>query len=190
VDPNGRELPEGHNPLPVPRDQTDALGRLLRVNLMAASSVLLRRSAIARVGGFDPAFHLAGDWDLWLRVAQEYPIGAVPEVLIDYCRHAGNLSHGRIALLIESIAVQETALARIARHPRWGADRRLHRHLPAARKKLAARCSELGLLLGRAGRRPEALSWHARALALRPWTLRAWSRWLRALAARPGRDVT
>lgn len=181
VDPQGREIPEGHNPLPVPKDQTDALGRLLRLNLMAASTVLLRRSALERVGRFDPAYHLCGDWDLWLRVAQQYPIAAVPEVLIDYCWHGGNLSRGRLALLQESIAVQDTALARIRGDTRWSVDAGLSPYLPAARRKLAARCSELGLLLARDGRRADALPWHARALALSPWTPRAWSRWVRAL---------
>ncbi|AUB82424.1 glycosyltransferase [Candidatus Thiodictyon syntrophicum] len=181
VTPAGREIPERHNPLQVPLDQTEALGRLLRVNIMAASSVLLRRRVLEQVGTFDPAYHLAGDWDLWLRVAAETPIAAVPEVLIDYCWHGGNLSHGRLALHAEGIAVQEAALARIGAHPRWSTDKRLRTYLPAARRKLAARCSELGLLYARAGRRAEALAWHARALRLRPWTPRAWSRWARAL---------
>ncbi|WP_295385678.1 glycosyltransferase [uncultured Thiodictyon sp.] len=184
VDPAGQELSERHNPLQVPQDQTDALGRLLRVNIMAASTVLLRRSVLTRVGTFDPAYHLAGDWDLWLRLAEEAPIAAVPQVLIDYCWHGGNLSHGRIAILAEGIAVQETALERIARHPRWSTDARLQTYLPAARRKLAARCSEVGLLYARAGRRAEALTWHGRALRLAPWTPRAWSRWARAFLGR------
>jgi glycosyltransferase involved in cell wall biosynthesis len=183
VDEIGRELPEGHNPLQIPLDQTEALGLLLRLNIMAASTVLIRRSVLDRVGHFDPAFHLAGDWDLWLRISEEFPIAAVPKVLIDYCWHGGNLSQGRIALHLESIAVQEAALARIAAHPRWSEDARLRYYLPPARRKLAARCSELGLMYAREGRRAEALAWHRRALRLRPWTPRAWTRWTRALVS-------
>ena len=199
VDPAGREIPERHNPLQVPRDWVDGLGRLLRVNTMAASTVLFRRSAIERSGEgaspFDPAYHLAGDWDLWLRIALEHPIAAVPEVLIDYGWHEGNLSRGEIAMLQEGIAVQERALGRIARHPRWGSDPGLAPYRRAARRKLAARCSELGLLLSRGGRRADALSWHARALRLGPLIPRTWSRWARALLGvrsnpgpSPGRD--
>jgi GT2 family glycosyltransferase len=190
VDAAGREIPERHNPLQVPRDWTDGLGRLLRVNIMAASTVLMRRCAWEATGAptgpsagpFDPAFHLAGDWDLWLRIAEQHPIAAVPQVLIDYCWHGGNLSRGQIAILEEGIAVQTRALERIADDPRWGTDRALLPYRRAARRKLAARCSELGLLLSREGRRADALSWHARALRLRPLLLRAWSRWVRALA--------
>lgn len=181
VDPAGRTLAEGHNPLQVPADWTEALGRLLRLNYIAASSVLMRRAALERVGTFDPAYHLAGDWDQWLRIAEEYPIAAVPEVLIDYCWHGANLSHGTQAILTESIAVAQAALARIARHPHWSQDRSLRTWLRPARTKLAARHSELGVLLARAGRRREALSSHARALRLRPFMARAWTRWARAL---------
>lgn len=189
VDPAGREIAERHNPLQVPRDWTDGLGRLLRVNVMAASTVLFRRSALNRsgegAGPFDPAFHLAGDWDLWLRIAQEHPIAAVPEVLIDYGWHGGNLSREEIAMLQEGIAVQERALGRIAKHPRWGSDLGLAPYRRAARRKLAARCSELGLLLSRRGQRADALSWHVRALRLAPLAPRSWSRWARALVG-PG----
>ena len=64
-------IPEGH---------ADALWRLLAVNLYGRLHGPPPRAVIHRVGAFDPAFHLAGDWDLWLRVAEEYPIAAVPKV--------------------------------------------------------------------------------------------------------------
>jgi glycosyltransferase involved in cell wall biosynthesis len=180
IAPDGRELPGRHNPLRIPQDQAEALGQLLRLNLMATSSVLLRRCALERVGTFDPAYTRAEDWDLWLRIAQDYPITAVPEVLVDYCWHGGNISTGRAALLKGSIEVQGAALTRIAHHARWSSDSDLQPYLPAARRKLADRCSELGVLLAREGRRAESLAWHGRALELRPWTPRAWSRWARA----------
>jgi glycosyltransferase involved in cell wall biosynthesis len=106
VDRQGREIPGSRKPLQVPSNQTDALGRLLAVNLMTASSVLLRRAALERVGTFDTAFYLTGDWDLWLRVAEEYPIAAVPKVLTDYRWHGENLSRNPVPMLGESIAVQ------------------------------------------------------------------------------------
>ena len=187
VDPQGRELPERHNPLQIPKHHAEALGRLLRLNIMATSSILLRRAVLDRAGTFDPARPFAEDWDLWLRIVEDAPIAAVPEVLIDYCWHGGNMSGDSAATLAGSIAVQEAALARIARHPRWSTDAALRPYLPGARRKLAARCSELGLLHARAGHRAEALAWHARALRLGPWTPRTWSRWARALlpARRP-----
>ncbi len=170
VDLEGRPLPERHNPLAQPRDQREALGLLLGVNIMAASTVLMRRSVLERVGTFDPRFHLAGDWDLWLRIAEEYRVAAVPEVLIDYCWHGENESRRLEAMDQESIAVQESALARIARHPRWSTDPGLERHVLRARRRLAFRWSALGMRQARSGREVEALQSHRQALALQPMT--------------------
>ena len=181
VDARGARDPWCRAPMRIPKDQADALGRLLAVNLMAASTVLLPRAVIDRVGAFDPAFHLAGDWDLWLRVAEEYPIAAVPKVLTDYRWHGRNLSRNQGAMLAQSIQVQEAALARIGSHRRWAGDPGLRPYLDAARRRLAARYSELGLRLAREGRRSRALACHRQALRLRPYRLGLWWRLLRSL---------
>ena len=179
VDSLGQELPKKHNPLQIPRDQAQALGMLLRLNIMAASSVLIRRHALEEVGGFDTRFHLAGDWDLWLRIAEAFPIAAIPEVLLDYCWHDHNLSHQQINLLTDALQVQEAALERVSRHPYWASDPALVSYLPAARHKFASRQSELGNLLARQGRRTDALNRFRRAIAIEPWLLRAWSGWIK-----------
>lgn len=187
VDPSGRALAERHNPLFCPRDQRAALGRLLCVNVMAASSVLIRRSAMDRVGSFDPTFHLAGDWDLWLRVAEAFPIACVPEPLVDYGWHGDNLSRGRIGMLRESIAVQQRALERVSHHPRWGSDPGLKGDMKTARLRLASRFSELGSVLSKSGDRSGALQALSRAIAIDPRPGRHWSRLLRAWIRRsPG----
>lgn len=43
--------------------------RLLRDNFITHSSVLIRRSAFERVGGYDVRLKRAVDWDLWLRLS-------------------------------------------------------------------------------------------------------------------------
>ena len=181
VDREGREIPGTRLRLEVPESQTEALGRLLSVNLMTASSVLLPRHVLDRVGPFHAAFHLAGDWDLWLRVAQEHPIAAVPEVLTDYRWHGENLSRNPIPMLQETISVQEAALARIAAHPHWAADPGLTPYLGPARRRLASRYSELGMRYARTGSRAKALASHRRALHLGPLIARHWWRFLRSL---------
>lgn len=180
VDAAGREILGAWAPV-IPEGHADALWRLLAVNLMAASTVLLPRAVIHRVGAFNPAFHLAGDWDLWLRVAEEYPIAAVPKVLTDYRWHGRNLSRNQGAMLAQSIQVQEAALARIGSHRRWAGDPGLRPYLDAARRRLAARYSELGLRLAREGRRSRALACHRQALRLRSYRLGLWWRLLRSL---------
>lgn len=52
--------------------------------ISSGSNPLVRRGAIARVGGFDPALVPSEDWDLWLRIAAEFEVICVPEPHILY----------------------------------------------------------------------------------------------------------
>ena len=46
------------------------------------SNELIRRSAFDQIGGFDPDLRRAQDYDFWLKFTRQYPIRAVPEVLM------------------------------------------------------------------------------------------------------------
>lgn len=179
ADAAGRVLPDRHNPLREAAGWPQALGTMLEVNSLAASSAILRRGVLDRVGTFDPAYHLAGDWDLWLRIAEEAPVAPLHRVLLRYCWHSGNASTQRVRMLRETIAVQQAALARVLRHPLWSRSREFAPYLPPARRKLAARWSGLGAFLGRDGHRAEALGCQRRALRLRPAALQSWLRRIR-----------
>lgn len=48
------------------------------------SNALVRRSAIAAVGDFNPALVPSEDWDLWLRLAERFQFVAVPQVQVFY----------------------------------------------------------------------------------------------------------
>lgn len=52
-----------------PRHGQLELADLLRRNWIGMSTALVRREAVARVGGFDGDLRAAVDWDLWLRMA-------------------------------------------------------------------------------------------------------------------------
>ena len=64
---------------------------LLRDNFLATSTVVVRRECLQQVGGFDPALEISEDYDLWLRVAREYPVGYVPAPLARYRFHDRNV---------------------------------------------------------------------------------------------------
>lgn len=66
-----------------PTGDRELKGALLRRNPFIHSSILIRRSVVLAVGGYDPARRYAQDYDLWLRVAQRYPVANIPEPLID-----------------------------------------------------------------------------------------------------------
>ncbi len=60
--------------------------------IQSPGQVLIRRSALERTGGFDPAIWGTDDWDLWLRLARgsQFRYGARPALI--YRRHATNAS--------------------------------------------------------------------------------------------------
>lgn len=48
-----------------------ALNTLLKNNVIGSSTVMVRRDAILKSGGFDPTLKTASDWDCWLRLAMQ-----------------------------------------------------------------------------------------------------------------------
>ena len=68
----------------------DVFGTLICHNFIGnASSTLIRRACLEKVGGYDEGFRAMGtqgceDWDLYLRIAEEYQFKVVPEFLIGY----------------------------------------------------------------------------------------------------------
>jgi glycosyltransferase involved in cell wall biosynthesis len=73
----------------------DVLPGLLGKNFIITLSVVLRRSAIDMVGGFDESFRRSEDWELWFRLAHHgVQFSYLPEVLAECRLHAGSLSRG------------------------------------------------------------------------------------------------
>ncbi len=71
-------------------------------------SVLVRRSAIDVVGGFEERFHLYEDQSLWAKLFLRYPVFVTPECLSRYRQHPGSVS---------AAANQQGLYDRMARHP-------------------------------------------------------------------------
>ncbi|MEL7314835.1 MAG: glycosyltransferase [Cyanobacteria bacterium J06559_3] len=70
-----------------------AYEQLLVANFLEnASTPLIRRSALAAVGGFDPTLRCSQDRDLYLRLAAHYPFVTVPQVQVHYRMAEGAMS--------------------------------------------------------------------------------------------------
>ena len=67
----------------VPPAARDLAATLVEKPCLQPSTVLLRRTAFERLGGFDPALRRVEDWDLWVRFADEYDAATLGEVLVD-----------------------------------------------------------------------------------------------------------
>ncbi len=165
-----------------PADPHALRAELDRRNCLAHASVMLRRAAVLALGGYRPAFRLAEDYDLWLRLGERHGMLALPEVLLDHREHAGQSS---LAGLEQRILSELGLHAAVARRRHGEADG-MDGEAPVSRADLvrlgmdaaALRDGILSRALGaaedavRAGHRAAAraavaLAWRQGALALR-----------------------
>lgn len=68
--PNGR-------PYPTSCPRGDVFWQLLRQNFIPCGSAVFRRSCLYRVGLLDDTVPGLDDWDLWIRIAELYPVAAL-----------------------------------------------------------------------------------------------------------------
>ena len=72
---------------------------LYDTNPIPTSSVVMRRGALERAGGFESPVRLAEDWDLWLRLAaRSETFVCAPDAIVRYRRHPGGLTADVAAL--------------------------------------------------------------------------------------------
>jgi glycosyltransferase involved in cell wall biosynthesis len=166
--PTGEQLPE----LPAGLHTAADLAPVLYAsNPIPTSSVLVRRDALVRAGGFAAPAPLASDWDLWLRLlAQGGSFVCEPRARIRYRRHAGGIT-ADVAAMAESMLKVHAA----------------HVELVDENARRSAESRDLVLLArGRIRQRRyrEAADALARADALEP--LRGRERTLRRLVRVPG----
>jgi hypothetical protein len=76
-----------------PAGAVDMYRQILVENVVGNPSLtLIRRECFSRVGMFDETMRLGQDWDMWIRIAREYPVGVVDATLIMFMRHPGSLT--------------------------------------------------------------------------------------------------
>lgn len=101
-------------PLPV-AVEGDSYRQLLRSCYLHTPSVsMFRRTIFEQVEHFDGSFAGTEDYDLYLRIAREFPICGHGEVVAEYRHHDANLSNNRAMMLKSSLAVLREHL-RVAR---------------------------------------------------------------------------
>lgn len=96
IDGEGKVVPGAPLGFEFPTTTTsgrDILLALLHANKIIASSVVVRRECFDKVGLFNDEYFGSGDWEMWLRIAEHYDIGCVPEKLTSYRVHGTNASH-------------------------------------------------------------------------------------------------
>jgi glycosyltransferase involved in cell wall biosynthesis len=123
---------DGRGPFPQFCPSGDVFWRLIGNNFIPSCSAVVRRSAIESVGGLFHEAAPADDWDLWLRIAERYPIAALPEPVSTYREPTLWSKQGSSRLTDGLLSADLRVLERCARLPRVLANPRAFR--PAARR--------------------------------------------------------
>jgi glycosyltransferase involved in cell wall biosynthesis len=71
---------------PIKCPQGDILWELLTQNFIPCGSAVFRRAAIVRLGLLDDTIPGLDDWDLWIRIAELYPVVAVEQPVVTWRR--------------------------------------------------------------------------------------------------------
>jgi glycosyltransferase involved in cell wall biosynthesis len=100
----------------------DAFAAFLRANIVAMhATVMYPRSVLESVGGFDPGLRAAEDYDLYLRIAFDYPVRCRHEVLAEYVHHGANMSLNSGMMMRAVLQVLQAQRARARTRPDWSA---------------------------------------------------------------------
>ena len=74
------------------------------------STVMVSKTAISTCGLFDETLTFGEDWDLWLRISDEYQIGCIDEILCYARKWNASITTKRSEFLISSITMQRKFL--------------------------------------------------------------------------------
>jgi glycosyltransferase involved in cell wall biosynthesis len=85
-------------------------------------SMVVKRKVYEQLGSFY-GVEYGEDWEMWVRIAVNYPIGYIPTVLADYRRHLSTIS-GKSFLTAQNMRDLETVMEKV------------HRYLPESERKL------------------------------------------------------
>jgi glycosyltransferase involved in cell wall biosynthesis len=80
---------------------------LLKAELRIAppSTVLFRRDVLEKLQGFDPTLRLAEDYEIYLRIAREFPIYCHNQVIVEYLCHQHNASGSVMPMMAATLQV-------------------------------------------------------------------------------------
>jgi len=88
-------------------DKKEMVTKLMEGCFINGSSVMMRCSALEKIGNFDESLPQAHDYDLWFRFLRHYSCGFLEEPLLAYRWHGENMSQNPIEAC--SLIVQERA---------------------------------------------------------------------------------
>jgi glycosyltransferase involved in cell wall biosynthesis len=112
IDEQGQQLPT----VPPPPVEGDPYAALLRNNFIwTPAIVMFRRAMCAPLMRFDPAVDASADYELYLRIAREFPIHGHTAVVAEYRLHGASMSRNASLMLTSTMEVLRAQRPYIAR---------------------------------------------------------------------------
>jgi glycosyltransferase involved in cell wall biosynthesis len=91
----------------------DVAGALMRVNPIPNTSAMFRRDAVLAIGGYDPRYRYAMEYDLWLRLAERWRLVTIDEPLATRVMGSANVAaRAERAQTLEAIRIRMRTLVR------------------------------------------------------------------------------
>jgi len=117
VDEAGREV----GTIRPPEDDATLRRTLIRRNPFVHSSIMARAALVTRAGGYDGAFPVAQDYDLWLRLSALTRMANLPEALVTRRLVAGRVTAARDDDRLRAEARARWRAVRRGAYPPWSA---------------------------------------------------------------------
>jgi glycosyltransferase involved in cell wall biosynthesis len=111
------------------------------------STVTVRASVLKQTGYFDESYLVSGDYELWSRIASQYPVGVIQQYLVRVRSHAKQLSrarHSAVPFVLENAQVRAALLPHLPEKTRAAARRFERRRQGVLDFHLALRCALAG----------------------------------------------
>ncbi len=167
--PEARGGPDNDTPLDVAGWSYALL--LMQPDAVWTTTVVVRRSLVERIGGFDETLRLGQDYEYWLRASRETPVLRVARPLALYRQHENNSTHTAPRMRNYELEIVERALAR------WG--RRGPDGTEVSKADLRRRIARLHFRMGYIhcwrGSPSVAVRAFCRSALHNPWRWKAWA---------------
>jgi glycosyltransferase involved in cell wall biosynthesis len=76
----------------------DLFSKVYSESFIHTSSVMIRRDALEKIGGFPTKYKFADEFDVWLKISRNFPIAFVNKPLVFIRFYDSNTSHNRIGV--------------------------------------------------------------------------------------------
>jgi predicted outer membrane lipoprotein len=149
------------------------LDRLLLDNFITTSTVMARTERLVAAGLFNVNRPISHDFELWLRMAAQWPIAYLDQPLVRYRCVQGSVSANKLAAARDALAVIEAFWQEHSEHRA--------RHGALYRRSVAEHLAVAGSAALAQGSRRSGLGYLLRALRLDPRKRRAWKSLVKAM---------